>query len=97
MGADRLTDFRRLSRLMFPLICLITLSASVKAQQTDPAKAAMQEMDRREMQLSNLGRNSAPTTDRKRAQAMMEQVSEDFQRILTLHNEIVRTITTNGT
>jgi hypothetical protein len=97
MGADRLTDFRRRSKLVFPLICLITLSASVKAQRIDPAKAAMQEMDRREMQLSNLGRNSAPTTDRKRAQAMMEQVSEDFQRILTLHNEIVRTISTNGT
>jgi hypothetical protein len=96
MEADRLTDFRRRSTLVFSFICLVTLSASVQAQRIDPAKAAMQEMDRREMQLSNLGRDSAPPTDRKRTQAMMEQVNEDFQRILTLHNEIVRAITTNG-
>jgi hypothetical protein len=56
----------------------------------------MQDQSRREIQLNNLGRPAAPTTDRKRAQAIMEQVGEDFQRILTLHNEIVRTLTTNG-
>ncbi len=52
----------------------------------------MQEMDRREMQLNNLGGDKGPLNDPKRSQAMMDQVSEDFQRILTLHNEIVRAI-----
>jgi len=28
---------------------------------------------------------------------MMDEVSEDFQRILTLHNEIVRAVTANRT
>ena len=55
----------------------------------------MQEMDRREMQLSNVGGDKGPPNDPKRSQAMMAQVSEDFQRILTLHNEIVRAIAAN--
>src|SRR5207249_4373935 len=33
--------------------------------------------------------------DPKRSQAIIDQVSEDFQRILTLHNEIVRAIAAN--
>src|SRR6266404_8325534 len=54
----------------------------------------MQEMNRREMQLSSLGEKGRPD-DPKRSRAMMDQVSEDFQRILTLHNEIVRAIAAN--
>ena len=61
----------------------------------DPAKARMQEMTRRELQLNSLGGDKGPPNDPKRSQAMMDQVSEDFQRILTLHNEIVRAITAN--
>ena len=53
----------------------------------------MEEMNRRELQLNGLGAtNTARANDPKRARAMMAQVSEDFQRILTLHNEIVRAI-----
>jgi secreted protein with Ig-like and vWFA domain len=58
----------------------------------DPAKAQMQEMTRRELQLNRVGADSGQPNDPKRSQAMMDQVSEDFQRILTLHNEIVRAI-----
>ena len=54
----------------------------------------MQEMDRREMQLNSLGEKARPN-DPKRAQAMMDQVGEDFQRILTRHNELVRAIAAN--
>jgi hypothetical protein len=57
----------------------------------DPAKAQMQEMSRRELQLNRVEEGHRPT-DPKRAQAMMDQVSEDFERILTLHNEIVRSL-----
>ena len=69
---------------------------SVQCQRVDPAKVTMQEMDQREMQLSNMGKN-APPADRKRPQAMMDQISEDFDRLLKLHNEIVRTITAKRT
>lgn len=81
--------------LLGSIVCLIVSSASITAQSAgDPAKAQMQEMDRREMQLNNLGEKAQPN-DPKRAQAMMDQVSEDFQRILTIHNEIVRAIGAN--
>jgi hypothetical protein len=74
----------------------IAFSAPVAGQSAgDPAKVQMQEMTRREMQLNNLGAEKASPNDPKRAQAMMDQVGEDFQRILTLHNEIVRAIATN--
>jgi hypothetical protein len=82
---------------MFPGLigCFIFSSTSITAQSAgDPAKAQMQEMNQREMQLNNLGEKALPR-DPKRAQAMMDQVSEDFQRILTLHNEIVRAVGAN--
>ncbi len=60
----------------------------------DPAKAQMQEMSRREIQLNNISEKGRPY-DPKRAQALMDQVSEDFQRILTRHNELVRAIDAN--
>ncbi len=61
----------------------------------DPAKARMQEMDRRQLQLNGPGEDNRHANDPKRSQAMMEQVSKDFQRILTLHNEIVRALAAN--
>ena len=77
-------------------VCLIAFSMPTPAQSAgDPAKAQMQEMNRREMQLNSLGGDKGRPTDPKRSQAMMAQVSEDFQRILTLHNEIVRAIAAN--
>jgi hypothetical protein len=60
----------------------------------DPAKAQMQEMDRREIQLNRVDEKARPA-DSKRSQALMDQVSEDFQRILTRHNELVRAIAAN--
>ena len=82
--------------LMGSLVSLFVCLASIQGQTVgDPARARMQEMDRRELQLNNLGRDDGRPTDPKRSQAMMDQVSEDFQRILTLHNEIVRAIIAN--
>ena len=82
--------------LIVSISCSIVFSAPIKGQDVgDPAKARIQEMDRRELQLSGLGNENQKANDPKRAQAMMDQVSEDFERILTLHNEIVRAITAN--
>ena len=75
------------------LACLVLFSASNKAQtQVDPAKARMQEMDRRELLLNSPGGNNGRPNDPKRSQALMDQVNVDFRRILTRHNEIVRAI-----
>jgi len=81
--------------LIISIGCWFAFSVTIAAQtEGDPAKAQMQEMDRREMQLNSLGEKARPN-DPKRAQAMMDQVGEDFQRILTRHNELVRAIAAN--
>lgn len=89
-------NVRRWGMLMVSISCSIVFSASIKGQDVrDPARARIQDMDRRELQLSGLGKENENANDPKRAQAMMDQVSEDFQRILILHNEIVRAIAAN--
>ena len=89
-------NIRQWSVLIISIGCSIVFSAPIAGQTVgDPAKARMQEMDRRELQLNGLGGERGSRNDPKRSQAMMEQVSEDFQRILILHNEIVRGIAAN--
>lgn len=82
--------------VVFSIGWSIALSIPIAGQSAgDPAKAQMQEMTRRELQLNRVGADPRPSNDPKRSQAMIEQVSEDFERILTLHNEIVRSIDSN--
>jgi hypothetical protein len=99
MGANRVKRVvRGCGLLLGSFVCLIAFSMPTAAQGGgDPAKAQMQEMNRREMQLNNLGEDKGRPNDPKRARAMMDEVSEDSQRILTLHNEIVRAVTANRT
>jgi hypothetical protein len=76
----------------FSIFC----AAPISGQRVgDPAKVQMQEMTRREMQLNRTGGDKGRPNDPKRSQALMDQVSEDFQRILILHNEIVRALVEN--
>ncbi len=90
------TNVRARLMLLTAIACAIFFSEPIAAQSSgDPAKAQMQEMSRREIQLNSLGADNEPPKDPKRSQAMMDQVREDFQRILTLHNEIVRALTAN--
>ena len=51
-----------------------------------------QDMSRREWQLRNFGMNPNAPKDRRQIEALMTQTEEDFNRILTLHNEIVRAV-----
>jgi len=82
--------------LIVSIGCTITFAMPIEGQTPgDPGKVQMQEMTRRELQLNNLGGDKRPPNDPKRSQAMMDQVSEDFQRILILHNEIVRALVAN--
>jgi hypothetical protein len=59
---------------------------------TNAARKRQQDEANREWQLRNFG-NPAVTKDRRRLEALMAQTEEDFNRMLTLHNEIVRAIT----
>jgi hypothetical protein len=78
--------------------CLAVLSTPVVGQVApDAAKVRMQEMDKRELQLRNVGDEHHKAIDPRRALALTAQVGQDFQRILILHNKIVRSITANST
>jgi hypothetical protein len=49
-----------------------------------------QEMSNREWQLRNFGNEPLKSKDSREVQALLAQTEEDFNRILTLHNEIAR-------
>jgi len=51
-----------------------------------------QDMSSREWQLRNFGKDSGKPKDKRQVEALMEQTEEDFNRILTLHNEIARAL-----
>ena len=63
----------------------------------DPARARFEDTSKREMQLRGLGNMPKKPADPKQLQALMAQVQEDFERILTLHNQIARAITNDQT
>ena len=87
--------------LAIPL--LIFLSGSALAQRPPtgaPAidrrnadKIRQQEMSNREYQLRNFGNESNAPKDRRQIEALLSQTEEDFNRILTLHNEFARLLT----
>ena len=52
-----------------------------------------QEMSRREYDLRNFGNESTAPKDKRQVEALMAQTEEDFNRILSLHNEIARALT----
>jgi hypothetical protein len=54
-----------------------------------------QEMSTREWQLRNFGKEALANNDRRQVEALLAQTEEDFNRILTLHNELARLITSS--
>lgn len=87
---------------IFGLILLLSAAAPTLAQRsaagpppidkhTNAARKRQQDTATREWQLRNFG-NPEVTKDRRRLEALMAQTEEDFNRMLTLHNEIARVI-----
>ena len=58
---------------------------------SNQARKRQQDTATREWQLRNFG-NPALTKDRRRLEALMAQTEEDFNRMLSLHNEIARAL-----
>jgi hypothetical protein len=58
---------------------------------TNKARERQQDEASREWQLRNFG-NPSVVKDRRRIEALMAQTEEDFNRLLKLHNEIARAI-----
>jgi hypothetical protein len=63
----------------------------------DPARARFEDTSKREMQLRGLGNGPNKPTDPKQLKTLMDQIQQDFERILNLHNQIVHAITGNET
>jgi len=88
---------------LFGLTLLLSVAAPTLAQRSAPggpppidkrtnaARTRQQDQSSREWQLRNFG-NPAVTKDRRRLEALMAQIEEDFNRMLSLHNEIIRAI-----
>jgi len=79
-------------RVSLSIFALFFLPNLASAQVGVSSKVQMQEMSKRELQLSELSKGTNKEIDPKRAQAIKEQVNEDFYRILKLHNDMVRAI-----
>lgn len=60
------------------------------ADRRNADRVRQQEMSNREWQLRNFGNESNAPKDRRQIEALLEQTEEDFNRILTIHNEFAR-------
>ena len=88
------------------LILILFFAAPIFAQspggpppmdrRTNTDRVRQQDMSKREWQLRNFGNEPGAPKDRRQVEALMEQTEEDFNRILTLHNEIARAITSTN-
>jgi len=90
--------------LLTVLILLILFAAPVFAQSASSGpppvdrgrntdRIRQQDMSSREWQLRNFGTEPGRPKDERQVKALMAQTEEDFTRILTLHNEIARALT----
>ena len=94
-----------MSKYLLITLPLILLSVSpVFAQGGGPPpvnkvnaeRTRQQDMSRREYELRNFGNESTAPKDKRQVEALMAQTEEDFNRILTLHNEIARALTSKN-
>ena len=65
-------------------------------QRINTERQRQQDMNQREWQLRNFGNESAVAKDQRQLKALMAQTEEDFTRILALHNEIARALSSNN-
>lgn len=91
---------------LLALSLMLLLAATVFSQtpgspppidrRTNADRIRQQDMSNREWQLRNFGKQPGGPKDRRQVEALMAQTEEDFNRILTLHNEIARAISSNN-
>jgi len=83
-----------LTLLLFaaPVFCQGPGSPPPIDKSTNRERVRQQDQSRREWQLRNFGTEPEAPKDRHQIEALMAQTEEDFNRILILHNEIARAI-----
>lgn len=100
MSYDRAAQM--FGKLLLVLFFLAASALPFSAQQppgppvdrTNPERARQQDMSTREWQLRNFGKDP-PASRNERLQVLMVQTEEDFNRILTLHNQLARAATSD--
>ena len=97
-----------MNSLMTALILLLFFAAPVFSQSSPPGapppmeqrvnadRIRQQDISRREWQLRNFGTEPVIPKDERQVKALMAQTEEDFTRILTIHNEIARALTSKN-
>jgi hypothetical protein len=97
-----------MNRLMTAFVLLLLFAAPALSQASPPGgpppieqrvnadRVRQQDISRREWQLRNFGTEPVTPKDERQVKALMAQTEEDFTRILTLHNEIARAITSKN-
>ena len=87
---------RKYSLIAIPLLLMFAVPVLAQqaavggppADRTNTDRVRQQQMSNREWQLRNFGTAPNAPKDRRQLDALMAQTEEDFNRILTLHNEI---------
>lgn len=94
-----MTKLGRYSLVAIPLLIFITAPVFAQSpvpgppptdQRVNTERIRQQQMSQREWQLRNFGNEKNAPQDRRQLDALMHQTEEDFNRILTLHNEFAR-------
>ena len=78
--------------LVLAIPCLAQGPSGPPSNRTNPDRERQQDINHREMLLRGYGLTRATPDNRKEIEALAEQVQQDFQRILILHNDIARAI-----
>jgi hypothetical protein len=82
-----------LGALAAPVFAQRPAAAGPPADRSDPDRARFREMKQRELQLRNNGIDTSGSADNKRsAEAMVAQITKDFDRITLLHNQLVHAV-----
>ncbi len=87
--------------LAIPLLIILSGTALAQRPPTGPPpvdrrnadRMRQQDMSNREWQLRNFGNEPNAPKDRRQIEALLAQTEEDFNRILTIHNEFARLLT----
>ncbi len=79
-----------------PVFAQGSSGAPPPSNRVNAERVRQQEMSRREYQLRNFGTEPGAPKDKRELEALMAQTEEDFNRILTLHNEIARALTSKN-
>lgn len=89
-GNYSLIGFALLLFLAAPVFAQGPGAAAPPVDRTNQARQRQQDMSRREWQLRNFGNQPNGAKDDRQLKALMEQTEEDFNHILTRHNEFAR-------